>query len=138
MPATSCNAKIHQGDTVEEKISLSERFGLWLSFHPFTQDEYLEIVRYWLEKLNAMPSDWSQARLLALRLHWSADPEAGGWLGSLPRTGPEKPPWKPWGGLGGQYCLTDVTHRFFKVPYSVGGGKGTITVACVAGTPIWI
>ena len=59
--------EIHQGDTVEEKISLSERFGLWLSFHPFTQDEYLEIVRYWLEKLGAIPDDWEPVRLLALR-----------------------------------------------------------------------
>jgi predicted AAA+ superfamily ATPase len=59
--------EIHQGDTVEEKISLSERFGLWLSFHPFTQDEYLEIVRYWLEKLEVLPQDWEPVRLLALR-----------------------------------------------------------------------
>ena len=59
--------EIHQGDTVEEKISLSERFGLWLSFQPFTQDEYLEIVRYWLEKLDALPADWNAARLQALR-----------------------------------------------------------------------
>jgi predicted AAA+ superfamily ATPase len=59
--------EIHHGDTVEEKISLSERFGLWLSFHPFTQSEYLEIVRYWLEKLNALPADWEPARVLALR-----------------------------------------------------------------------
>jgi len=59
--------EIHHGDTVEEKISLSERFGLWLSFHPFTQDEYLEIVRYWLEKLGVLPLDFQPVRLLALR-----------------------------------------------------------------------
>ncbi len=59
--------EIHHGDTVEEKISLSERFGLWLSFHPFTQDQYLEIVRYWLEKLEAMPEDWESVRQPALR-----------------------------------------------------------------------
>lgn len=39
---------IHPNETVEEKISLSERFGLWLSFYPFDQAHYLEIVRYWL------------------------------------------------------------------------------------------
>jgi uncharacterized protein len=33
---------------VEEKISLSERFGLWVSFYPFTQDEYLAITAQWL------------------------------------------------------------------------------------------
>lgn len=40
--------EIHPGETVEEKISLSERFGLWVSFHPFTQEEYLTIVTHWL------------------------------------------------------------------------------------------
>ncbi len=39
---------IHPSESIEEKISLSERFGLWLSFYPFDQDQYLEIVRYWL------------------------------------------------------------------------------------------
>ena len=39
---------VHPGETVEEKISLSERFGLWVSFYPFRQDDYLDIVRHWL------------------------------------------------------------------------------------------
>lgn len=39
---------IHPSESVEEKISLSERFGLWLSFYPFDQTQYLDIVRYWL------------------------------------------------------------------------------------------
>src|SRR3546814_1706330 len=41
------DGEIHPGETVEEKISLSERFGLWLSFYPFKQDDYLDIVHYW-------------------------------------------------------------------------------------------
>jgi predicted AAA+ superfamily ATPase len=41
--------EIHPGETSEEKVSLSERFGLWVSFHSFDQDEYLSIVRVWLE-----------------------------------------------------------------------------------------
>lgn len=41
--------EIHPGESVEEKISLSERFGLWVSFHPFRQDAYLDIVRYWVD-----------------------------------------------------------------------------------------
>ena len=45
------NGELHHGEAVEEKISLSERFGLWLSFHPFSQDDYLAIVGYWLEQL---------------------------------------------------------------------------------------
>jgi predicted AAA+ superfamily ATPase len=41
--------EIRPGETIEEKISLSERFGLWLSFYPFDQDAYLDIVRHWLK-----------------------------------------------------------------------------------------
>jgi len=44
--------EIHPGETVEEKISLSERFGLWVSFYPFDQDEYLQIVAHWLKSFD--------------------------------------------------------------------------------------
>ena len=40
--------EVHPGESVEEKISLSERFGLWMSFYPFAQDEYLAAVAGWL------------------------------------------------------------------------------------------
>lgn len=46
------DGEVHPGEVVEEKISLSERFGLWVSFYPFTQDEYLAIVAQWLRNLN--------------------------------------------------------------------------------------
>jgi len=42
------DGEVHPGEVVEEKISLSERFGLWISFYPFTQGEYLAIVAQWL------------------------------------------------------------------------------------------
>jgi len=42
------DGEVHPGEGVEEKISLSERFGLWISFYPFTQAEYLSIVAQWL------------------------------------------------------------------------------------------
>jgi uncharacterized protein len=45
------DGEVHPGEVVEEKISLSERFGLWLSFYPFTQTEYLAIVEQWLRNL---------------------------------------------------------------------------------------
>src|SRR5688572_20825988 len=45
--------EIHPGETSEEKISLSERFGLWVSFYPFDQDDYLRIVAIWLEHFKA-------------------------------------------------------------------------------------
>jgi len=49
--ARMIDGEIHQGESVEEKISLSDRFGLWVSFHPFSQDQYLSIVRHWLRRL---------------------------------------------------------------------------------------
>jgi predicted AAA+ superfamily ATPase len=45
------DGEIHPGEVVEEKISLSERFGLWVSFYPFSQDEYLRVVAQWLRSL---------------------------------------------------------------------------------------
>lgn len=46
------DGEVHPGEVVEEKISLSERFGLWVSFYPFSQDEYLSIVAQWLSALD--------------------------------------------------------------------------------------
>ena len=43
------DGEVHPGEVIEEKISLSERFGLWVSFYPFSQDEYLSIVSQWLK-----------------------------------------------------------------------------------------
>lgn len=61
--------EIHPGETVEEKISLSERFGLWVSFYPFDQDEYLEIVAHWLKTLGCGAKEAEAAREEALQ--WS-------------------------------------------------------------------
>jgi uncharacterized protein len=46
------DGEVHPGEGVEEKVSLSERFGLWVSFYPFSQDEYLTIVAQWLRSFN--------------------------------------------------------------------------------------
>ena len=48
LDTTRVDDEIHPGEATEEKISLSERFGLWISFYPFSQDDYLNIVRHWL------------------------------------------------------------------------------------------
>lgn len=45
------DGELHHGETTEEKISLSERFGVWLSFYPFSQDDYLAIVHHWVARL---------------------------------------------------------------------------------------
>ena len=46
---------LHPAETIEEQLSLSERFGIWLSFYPFSQDEYLDIVKKWLAVLKVDP-----------------------------------------------------------------------------------
>ncbi len=61
--------EIHPGETSEEKISLSERFGLWASFYPFDQDEYLDIVAHWLAQFGCTAADIAAARTEALQ--WS-------------------------------------------------------------------
>lgn len=58
---------LHPGETVEEKISLSERFGLWLSFYPFRQDDYLGIVGHWLASFGCTPEQIAAARPEALQ-----------------------------------------------------------------------
>jgi predicted AAA+ superfamily ATPase len=60
------DGEVHPGEGVEEKISLSERFGLWLSFYPFTQDEYLTIVNQWLQVLGVDSARIAAARAPAL------------------------------------------------------------------------
>ncbi|HXC93091.1 MAG TPA: ATP-binding protein [Geobacteraceae bacterium] len=57
------NNEIHHGESVEEKISLSGRFGLWVGFHPFTQDQYVDVTRQWTEKvakLNGFAFVWTR------------------------------------------------------------------------------
>jgi hypothetical protein len=58
---------LHPGETVEEKISLSERFGLWVSFYPFKQDDYLDIVAHWLRHFGCDAQQIEAARADALR-----------------------------------------------------------------------
>ena len=58
--------EIHPGEAVEEKISLSERFGLWLSFYPFDQDAYLNIVAHWLKSFGCGEKEIARAERDAL------------------------------------------------------------------------
>lgn len=64
LEAKHVGGEIHPGETTEEKISLSERFGLWLSFYPFDQDQYLEIADHWVATLGAKPDDASRKAAL--------------------------------------------------------------------------
>lgn len=62
----TAEGEVHPGEVVEEKISLSERFGLWVSFYPFSQDEYLTIVAQWLSSFSVAATDIEAARPQAL------------------------------------------------------------------------
>ncbi|MEZ5558149.1 MAG: ATP-binding protein [Pseudomonadales bacterium] len=69
--ATMVQGELHQGEAVDEKISLSDRFGLWLSFYPFRQDAYLDVAAHWVTRLAAehgLAVGWTdEARAEALR-----------------------------------------------------------------------
>ena len=56
--------EIHPGETTEEKISLSERFGLWLSFYPFDQDQYLDIAAHWVGALGGKADEGMKSAAL--------------------------------------------------------------------------
>ena len=62
----TADGEVHPGEGVEEKISLSERFGLWVSFYPFSQDEYLTIAAQWLQALGVEPEAIEAAKPEAL------------------------------------------------------------------------
>ena len=63
----SDDGELRPGDTTEEKISLSERFGLWLSFYTFNQDEYLAICAHWLQSFGLNADQIAAARSDALQ-----------------------------------------------------------------------
>src|SRR4029077_517105 len=64
LQAVHRDGEIHPGETTEEKISLSERFGLWLSFYPFDQEQYLDIADHWVNTLGGRSSDESRKAAL--------------------------------------------------------------------------
>jgi len=61
------DGEVHPGEAVEERVSLSERFGIWLTFYPFRQDDYLDIVRHWLAELGVPPAVQDDAHNEALQ-----------------------------------------------------------------------
>ena len=61
------DGEIHPAEAVEEQVSLSERFGLWLSFYPFRQDDYLDIVGHWLRRFGMQQPEVAEARGEALQ-----------------------------------------------------------------------
>ncbi len=66
LETTRADGEIHPGEAVEEKISLSERFGLWISFYPFDQEGYLDIVAHWLRAFGFSEKEIAAAEREAL------------------------------------------------------------------------
>lgn len=64
--------ELHLSEATEEKLSLSERFGVWVAFHPFTQDQYVEIVRYWVRQLAPTP-DSADESMERAALQWALE-----------------------------------------------------------------
>jgi predicted AAA+ superfamily ATPase len=89
------DGEIHPGERTEEKISLSERFGLWVSFYPFRQEEYLAIVGHWLASFGVGQREIAAARGDALRFALERGSRSGrvawqfakDWAGQHGRTG---------------------------------------------------
>jgi uncharacterized protein len=92
------NNEIHHGESVEEKISLSGRFGLWVGFHPFSQDQYLCVVRQWVKKLGLKNG---------IDLVWGKDDEGAAILWSQ-----QKGDWS--GRIAWQFAANWVGHRMLE------------------------
>lgn len=83
------NGELHPGEAVEDKIALSDRFGLWLTFYPASQDDYLDMARHWLkhfgleftEEARTAALQWAQAR--GNRSGRTASQFARDWAGRL-------------------------------------------------------
>ena len=75
--STRVGEEIHPGEAIEEKISLSERFGLWLSFYPFDQDAYLDIVAHWLGSFGCSAKEIAGAERDALNWALSRGSRSG-------------------------------------------------------------
>jgi len=76
LEARNIDGEIHHGESVEEKISLSERFGLWLAFHTFNQDQYLAVVDHWCKRLGRA-DETEERRCEALRWALSRGSRSG-------------------------------------------------------------
>jgi predicted AAA+ superfamily ATPase len=77
--------EIHPAESVEEKVSLSERFGLWISFYPFSQDEYLAVAAHWLKHHDWMHGMNEEVRRACLQWSLSRGSRSGRVAGQFAR-----------------------------------------------------
>ena len=73
LEAKMIDGEIHQSESTEEKLSLSERFGIWLSFHPFNQEQYLQIVFHWLSKTDVEIGNYDPGEIKQAALQWALE-----------------------------------------------------------------
>lgn len=103
LAARNIDGEVHPGEATEEKISLSERFGLWLSFYPFDQDHYLQICAHWLRSFGVSEAAIAAAEREALnwalgrgsrsgRVAWQFAKDFAGVHGKAPRRRAAKSP----------------------------------------------
>jgi predicted AAA+ superfamily ATPase len=72
LESTYKGEEIHAGENVEEKISLSERFGVWVHFDGFTQDEYVKIASYWVRMLSE-DTYYADEEVVRRSLQWALE-----------------------------------------------------------------
>ena len=86
--------EIHPGEAIEEKVSLSERFGLWLSFYPFDQDAYLDIAAHWLRSFGCSEEEIAGAEREALNWALTRGSRSGrvAWQFAKDWAGTRRPP----------------------------------------------
>ena len=77
--------EVHPAESIEEKVSLSERFGLWISFYPFTQDEYLAVAAHWLARHGGQQGMTDEVRTAALQWALSRGSRSGRVAGQFAR-----------------------------------------------------
>ncbi len=94
---TAGAAEIHPDEAVDARISLADRFGLWLSFPPFDQTRYLEAVRHWLARLGAPLEPWAEIEREALRWAMARGSRSGrtAWQFARDLAGQVEPPPRP-------------------------------------------
>jgi len=67
------NGELHYGETIEEKLSLSDRFGIWVDFYPFDQDQYLALVGHWLRRISGSTDMAISAPCRRAALQWALE-----------------------------------------------------------------
>lgn len=143
------DGEIHPGETSEEKISLSERFGLWVQFYPFRQDDYLTVVAHWLRHFGCSDAEVEAARGDALRWALERGSRSGrvawqfarDWASTVPQAAPpagraRRPAAVPKAPKGGQSAKGAKSAEGVKGAKDAKGAKGAKGARGATGRPV--